>query len=82
MFDYSQELVKTLKHDRFLRHLFNKLGKTVEVRLQDEKIVGILKTIEFVRGRINIEVQTKDHVYFINWRHVVYLKVMENVPSA
>lgn len=77
-FDYNKELVEALEKDRFLRHLFNKINKEVEIKTgKGDNIKGVLKTIEYVRGKINLEVISGDDVYFLNWRYIVYLKTKQ-----
>jgi len=76
-FDYSLELKEQLKKDTWLRHLFNKLNKEVVVGLKTgEHVIGVLKTIQFLRGIVNLEIQsgTNGPIYFVNWRYVIYLK--------
>jgi len=74
-FDYTAELKERLEKDVWLRHLFNKLGTVVRVKLEDVVIEGILKTIQFQRGIINIEVGSEDKTWFINWKHIHYIEV-------
>ena len=76
-YDYERELIRQLEKDRYLRHLFNKIGKEVIVEVSSgAHIKGILKTIEFIRGIINLEVEDPQfrRSYFINWRNVVYVE--------
>jgi len=74
---YEVKLVEQLRSDRWLRHLFNKLGKMVVVVLRNgESLIGELKTIEFINGVINLEVRDEERrrTYFINWKYVQYLE--------
>jgi hypothetical protein len=74
-FLYEKELSKQLEKDRWLRHLFNKLGKEIICCVESgEHLRGILKTIQFTRGVINLEVQSSDRVWFINWKHITYIE--------
>lgn len=74
-FEYEKELVKQLEKDRWLRHLFNKIGKEVVISLRSgEHLIGILKTIQYIRGVINLEIEGSS-VFFVNWRYVQYLEV-------
>ena len=76
-YDYQTELAKQLEKDRWLRHLFNKLGKEIIVVLTSgEHLIGVLKTIQYSRGVINLEIEGSN-VYFVNWKHVEYLEVRE-----
>jgi hypothetical protein len=75
-FDYKEELEKQLDKDVWLQHLFNKLGREVVIETKTgTKIRGVLKTIEFVRGKINLEVESYDKIYFVNFRNVNFLEV-------
>jgi len=74
-YDYEEELKKRLAKDRWLRNLFNKLGTEVLVVTKtDQHIIGILKTIQFSRNIINLEVHNQNGSYFINWKNVQYLR--------
>jgi len=77
-FDYEQELKKQLGKDRWLRNLFNKVGTEVTVCTRTgQHIVGILKTIQFARGVINLQVRNQAGAYFLNWRHIEYVRAKE-----
>ncbi len=74
-FNYEKELVESLEKQPWLRHLFHQKGKEVVVILDDNvKIRGRLRTIDYIRGKINLEVEVGEEVAFINWRYVKFLK--------
>jgi len=74
-YDYSLELKKQLEKDVWLRHLFSRVGKQVVVILEnDMHISGILKSIEYVKGGINLEVVSDDKDWFLNWKHVMAVR--------
>jgi len=74
-YSYSRELKKQLEEDVYLRHLFNKLGKEVIVDVKGTHIIGILRTIQFIKGILNIEIEDTNNTWFINWKYVKYIRV-------
>jgi len=74
-FSYSGELKKQLEEDVWLRHLINKIRKIVVVHLKNgKKVRGVLVSIEYIRGVLNLEVSEENKTHFINWKYVVDLE--------
>ena len=77
--EYEKMLGDLLKSNVFFRHLFNKAKEKRPVKIKlatGDVLVGILKNVDaYFRG---IELVTSKGVYYINWRHIVFIEVLEN----
>ncbi len=75
---YSDMLNNHLKNSPFMRHLFNKIGKPVLVKLLDGvELRGILISVDVIWRGLEILDPKTGKVWYVHWRHCYYVETEE-----